>query len=377
VFSQDAKLLALAHAETERMRVMEIENPRPTSKLGLGGLWDCKIDSIACLPYGKGFATISDSKLKQWNSDLEEIHPSHQFNYSVKMSHIAFTPDGKTLATAPRWPPTTIYLWNWTFRTELQPLTTNGEENMTKGWLIETLVFSQDGKTLAAAIGRSVRLWDTTTRQLKYVLDHVDAPTLPYTLAFSPDGAMLAVGNTDSLIRLWDISKQTKVFVKMSVAESRRAWWDAVIDVRLLDDLQTIVSVLVGGGITLQERNLVSGTKTVTVFKDYEPSQRCRFLMRRYFHDIYYDPRYLSIFKPELEGKTPLDPEDGGRRRDKGTLSIREEGGIQWVVRRETQERLLGLPPHCRVRSWDSIGDYIVLGHELGKITVRQSETDP
>jgi hypothetical protein len=70
------------------------------------------------------------------------------------------------------------------------------------------------------------------------------------------------------------------------------------------------------------------------------------------------------------------DSENRGKPRDVGTLSICEDYSGQWVVRKETQERLLWLPrEHTqRVSSWDAVGDSLALGHESGEITVLRSE---
>ncbi|KAK4109350.1 tricorn protease domain 2-containing protein [Canariomyces notabilis] len=338
VFSQDSTLLAAA--DEQGLWVLEISNPQQTSKRSLSGLGD--IDSIACLPDGKGFATISNSKLQLWNNALEEVQPSHQFSYSMTMSKIAFTPDGRTLATAPYRPSTTIYLWDWTARIELQPLMTHVEDDAGRHWSdlsIYTIAFSQDGKTIAAAVGRKIRLWDITTRRLKYVLDYIeDGDTFPYILSFSPDGSTLAAGDSNHRILLWDISKQSESFIRMSTATGYKGPWD---DVRLLDDLKTILSVnisFIDSNTTLQEWNLENGRKRVFESKLLQTltrqdffafprgHERGRFrfhvLMERYLPNILYMYENLSMPDPGLKGKKRPDPEDGGKARDIGTLSI-------------------------------------------------------
>jgi WD40 repeat protein len=64
------------------------------------------------------------------------------------------------------------------------------------------LAFSPDGRILAANDGTGVRLWDVRThRRLRLLSAHTDDIG---SLAFSPDGRLLASGGRDGAIILWD-----------------------------------------------------------------------------------------------------------------------------------------------------------------------------
>ena len=104
------------------------------------------------------------------------------------ISHLAFSPDGKTLASALG--DGTIKLW--------EPATGKLKATL-RGHLgkVFTVAFSPDGKILASCgHDRSVRFWEPSTGRLEATLkpEHKDRVL---SVAFSPDGTMLASAGDD------------------------------------------------------------------------------------------------------------------------------------------------------------------------------------
>jgi RNA polymerase sigma factor (sigma-70 family) len=117
-----------------------------------------------------------------------------RFRHGVVISALAFSPDGKTLASGTH--TGTIRLWDAATGKELHLLTGHGGG-------IYSLAFTPDNKTLASGSwDKTIRLWDVATgRQLQILNSHQN---WVLSVAFSPDGKSLASGSGDNTIRLWD-----------------------------------------------------------------------------------------------------------------------------------------------------------------------------
>jgi WD40 repeat protein len=180
-FSPDGSILA--SAEFGAVKLWDVASKRELRTIDLSGGITSDVESLAFSPDGTLLAIGHAASVTLWKvaSGQEVIG----FPHSGEVANAKFSPDGKIVASADG---TIVSLWDVvngdTAASEYQTLEHSGAIS---------LAFSPDGSVLASgSINGEIELWDTSTWEKLCILPGVGNVE---SLTFSPDGSILAVGS--------------------------------------------------------------------------------------------------------------------------------------------------------------------------------------
>ena len=151
----------------------------------------------------------SDRTARVWELDTAVAKAVFTGQDGAWVLRVAFSPDGKTWATAEGHPfnvllPGRVRIWDVQGGARFFANRPKSEIPIRHGGAFG-LTFSPDGKLLAAGGNNgTVWLWEPARREFRRILDgHTGRVHL---VAFSPDGRVLATSGNDMQVRIWDLT---------------------------------------------------------------------------------------------------------------------------------------------------------------------------
>jgi eukaryotic-like serine/threonine-protein kinase len=196
-FRPDGKRLATLGADGT-IRTWDTDSGRELKAMRLGTRSGHELGGLSWSPDGRHLVSaVGDGLVRILDADTA----TEIVSYSHNARTVAWSPDGAKLASGGE-AELEVRPWNAGEGRPMEPV-------LRRAGLIHSLTWSPDGRRLAVVSfddnsgspGWGLNVWDTTSGERVFRENHV---TQLWSVAFSPNGAWLATGGKDGIVRVFD-----------------------------------------------------------------------------------------------------------------------------------------------------------------------------
>lgn len=192
-FSDDGTRIVTLAWEGKYCCIWSTETAKPIQEIDL----ESTVCSAAFNPASNDIAVAqANGTVGLWDATNGELIARWAAHEGFIKAPISFSPDGKLLATGGNYGDNRVKVW----QARDGSLVHEFKEHKNA---IHSLAFSPDGALLASGTaGNAIGLWDVATGALLSIDTGHAGPV--FKVSFSPDGTLLASASRDQTIRLWD-----------------------------------------------------------------------------------------------------------------------------------------------------------------------------
>lgn len=162
-------------------------------------------------PNQEYFISGGNQIIKRWQIDTKEVLQEISTSFTISdtfdlwFTSVAISPDGKLIAGCKAYQ---VFVWRVGEDKPLYTFSKTLFSNFFDVFGFDCVVFSDDGKTLAANDNKNIKLWDMDTgKEIANLVSHQDKVT---SIAFHPQNNNIIVScSYDKSIKIWDLKTRS------------------------------------------------------------------------------------------------------------------------------------------------------------------------